>query len=214
MKTGWIAVALVTVILMSACGGTSRPSAATPPSPAPTAPAEKATATAVRPKAAASPTPAPLAGFGALDSDWAKGHKEDTSKVSGSGYDRQADGTDRFASVEHTSGRITGFTMQINGVAIAAAKDMVSVLLPADAKLIYDRVAGGPLANPQCEITEYQTATLGQVLGDPKIGDPQGYVEAIYSTSSNSNGTFDAQHIDTIEVGVGIGPDQLATVSC
>jgi len=205
-------VVVAALVLGSSCGGSSATSPKANPS------AAVATVAASTTTVATSPTSVAFAGYGTLDAEWSSRHKQDSSKVAGAAYDQQASGTDRFAAVQHTSGRITGFTMQYDdgGIPIGTAQEIAREQLPSDATVLLDRVAAGALANPQCQMVEYQSAILATFFADPKIGDPQGYVDVIFSTSNGANGdaTYDPNHVDTISVNVGGGAGQLQSASC
>ena len=218
-----LAVALMVVLALTACGSSSSSSSATPgqtttvtssitPAPSPTgvlstqnansSPSAEATSAAT----VASATTA-IQGFGATDDDWNMLHTEDTMKDPGSAYDRQPDGTDKFAGVVHNSGRVLGFDVQLPdpGVAASEAKSIVLSLLPSDAKVVYDVSVPG-LPSPPCEIAQYRSATLTGVLSTPAIGDPQGLVDSVFSTSA-SPVAYDSQHVDRISFLLGGGND-------
>lgn len=225
MKMLFGSLSVAALVLGSSCGGSSTTS---PKGPVPSAAVATEVAssstvtaplppiTAPSPTVAASPTSVAFAGYGTLDAEWSTRHKADASKNAGTAYDRQASGTDRFALVQHSSsGRIIGFTMQYDdgGIAIGTAQEVAREQLPSDATVLLDRVAAGALADPQCQMLEYQSASLAAFFADPKIGDPQGYVDVIFSTSNRPSGdaTYDPNHVDTISIGLGGGADQLAS---
>ena len=129
----------------------------------------------------ASPSLAALTGLGLTTAAWGKLHKEDTSKNPGEAYDRQVDGTDRFAAVNGASGIITGFTMQYTLAISASAVTAAAVKqLPSDAVLVARAVPG------ECELLLYKSAALGSALADPKIGAPDGYVGIVITDSAKA----------------------------
>ncbi len=222
-----LAVALMAVLALPACGSSSSSSSATPgqtttvassitPAPSPTgapstqkansSPSAEATAAATAASATAASATTAIQGFGATDDDWNMLHTEDTMKDPGSAYDRQPDGTDKFAVVVHSSGRVLGFEVQLPdpGIAASEAKSIVLSLLPSDAKVAYDVSVPG-LPSPPCEIAQYQSATLAGVLSAPAIGDPQGLVDAVFSSASPV--AYDSQHVDRISFLLGGGND-------
>ena len=168
--------------------------------------------------AAAAGDPLGLTGEGALKTVWTSQHQLDMTKSGGDAYlPRLANGGDTWAVVSFARGpgnRLTGFDYQVDPVISAyAMKGYLRQQLPSDAVVLGDSVNGGSLAARQCEITVYQSALLAQAFAAPDIGDPQGYVETVLSSSGTSDSSYDANQIDGASLLLSSGPSDLSS-SC
>jgi hypothetical protein len=160
-----------------------------------------------------------LTGLGALKAIWTAHHQLDTSKSGGDAYlPRLSDGSDTWAAVGFAKGpgnRLDGYNFDATpGISASAMKGYVRQQLPPDAVVLGDKVGSGALAARQCETIVYQSALLGRAFAsDPDIGDPQGYVDAVLTSSGTSDGSYDPNQVDTAGVSIGSGPSDLTT-SC
>jgi hypothetical protein len=206
---------------LAACGSGSHPAApptrgsspsTTPsPAPAPTAPTP-----------AAVPTSTPgsadgLTGFGATAAEWAAHHQADPTKAPGTAYLPYVNGPaglsgDQYQRVQVTAGRVTSYGITLpEGTSLAAAEQFLAAQLPADAKLT-STFTGPAAGGGSCLLLNYQSATLGRVLGAPPIGDPRGTVGAELSTlavgissPSLDRSNVDAGIIDLVAISPGDG---------
>ncbi len=162
-----------------------------------------------------------LSGLGALKSVWTAIHQLDTSKSGGDAYlPAVAGGGDQWANVGFAKGpgnRLYGYDYQTgdgNGISAFAMKAYVHQQLPPDAIVLGDKIGSGSLAAKQCETIAYQSAVLGRAFAsDPTIGDPQGYADAVLTSSGTGDGSYDSRQVDDASVTVGSGPSDL-TLAC
>jgi len=80
-------------------------------------------------------------------------------------------------------------------VSAAAAKRLVDDQLPPDAHLTEDHQKSA------CELLLYQSATLADVLGSPKIGDTSGSVGVAFSSSDFNH--YSPEQVVTIIYSIG-----------
>ena len=169
------------ILTIAACGGGSnRIQAGTTATPQATAPLPNSP---VLKPAPPNPTSsrAALTGLGLTTAAWNALHKQDASKNAGAAYDRQADGTDRFAGVSDSNGIITSFVMQYTLAISASAVTAAAVAqLPSDAILIAQATPG------ECQLLLYKSVTLGAAFAGPKIGDGDGYVGIAITDSAKA----------------------------
>lgn len=214
------------ILALAACGaGTAVTTTDTSPSPTAQAVSPPVTAPATVPTALSTGAPTPagdplgLTGEGALKTVWTARHQLDTSTSGGDGYlPRLPDGTDTWAAVGFATGpghRLRGYYFDIApALAASGMKNYLRQQIPADAKVLGDKINGGDLAAQQCEAIVYQSALLGRAFASsPDIGDPQGYVEAVLRSSGTGDGSYDPNQVDTAEVTVSSGASDL-TISC
>lgn len=105
-----------------------------------------------------------LTGFGATKAAWMRHHKVDPRFAPFAFFPRQADGEDRYVSVDYSGGRVDSYEMHF-----APKEPRREVLvdirpdLPADARLAYDR------RKRTCEFVGYQSRLLGRLMGDRMV---------------------------------------------
>ena len=167
---------------------------------APTAQATPSKATGL-PSTASTPSAADdITGFGATDADWSAHHTEDKAFAPGAVYDpdpRVYSGA-RYVAVNHSNGRVLGYTMNFVPSPVSAVKSEVLKEFPSDASILWFSV------RDTCAQFETKSAKLGGALGPPAIGDPDGMVFVeVYDVHSNGTSTYDANSINQALVMLG-----------
>jgi hypothetical protein len=85
------------------------------------------------------------------------------------------------------------------GLTEDAAKQAVAVELPSDSRLIIEsrKYLAGPEGDDQCDLIQYQSASLGRVIPD----DPSGVILVRLSRLTDAGlGPYDPNHVITVSV--------------
>ncbi|HEY3810165.1 MAG TPA: hypothetical protein VGL49_01930, partial [Acidimicrobiales bacterium] len=167
---------------------------------------------------AATPPPGAadgLTGFGATSAEWNAHHRADTTKAPGAAYLPYISGPsglggDQYQRVRVTAGRVISYGITLpQGTSQAAAEQFLAVQLPSDAKLT-NAFNGPAVGGGSCLLLNYQSPTLGRVLGAAPIGDPRGTVGAELSTlavggsaTSLDRGNVNSGIIDLVAISPG-----------
>jgi hypothetical protein len=199
---------------LAACGSGSHPAA--PPTRASSLPTTPSTA----PAPAAGPTPTAtsadgLTGFGATSAEWNAHHRTDTTKAPGAAYLPYISGPaglsgDQYHSVQVTAGRVISYGITLpQGTSLTAAEQFLAAQLPSDAKLT-NAFTGPAAGGGSCLLLNYQSPTVGRVLGAAPIGDPRGTVGTELSTlavggsaASLDRGNVNSGIIDLVAISPG-----------
>jgi hypothetical protein len=180
---------LATVILVG-CGSTESPNAQATPSKA-----AGSQSTVSTPSAADD-----ITGFGATDAAWSSRHTEDKAFAPGAVYDADPSvySGARYVAVNHSNGRVLGYTMNFPPSPATAVKAEVLKEFPSDASILWFSV------RDTCAQFETKSAKLGAALGAPAIGDPDGMVFVeVYDVHSDGTSTYDANSINQALVMLG-----------
>jgi hypothetical protein len=181
------------------------------------------TSTAESPKstpsvqAASQPASAPSslngAGYGATVAAWAAAHTPDNDFTKGSAYDKdpslgEVEGhtAARYTGVDHTGGRITGYTYHFPSSPVDSAKrGVLSSQFPRDTQVV------AFAARPTCGVMIVRSATLTRQLR-PIVGHPA-ELTYVRFTSDPEESSYDA----TAVTSAGLAPtasDNPANVVC
>ncbi len=212
MRTGLIGVAAVgcAILEMAGCGTTTQGSSA------PTAPPTAAST----PKPAVTVDPLGLTALGALKTVWTAGHQVDPNQPN-KYLPLPPGGGGTWFPVNFAKGpgnRVYSYEFDASRAMPASAMQAdIRQQLPPDAVILGEKVNNAhPQASRQCDVIVYQSALLGRAdITDPDIGstDTQGYAVALFVSSGTSNGSYDANQVDTALVNLGSGLSDLTT-SC
>jgi hypothetical protein len=204
MRTGLIGVAAVgcAILGMAGCGTTTQGSSA------PTAPP----AAASTPKPAVTVDPLGLTALGALKTVWTAGHQVDPNQPN-KYLPLPPGGGGTWFGVNFAKGpgnRVYSYEFDASRAMPASAMQAdIRQQLPPDAVILGEKVNNAhPQAGKQCDVIVYQSALLGRAdITDPDIGstDTQGYAVALFVSSGTSNGSYDANQVDTALVNL-VGP--------
>jgi hypothetical protein len=213
MRTGLIGVAAVgcAILGMAGCGTTTQGTSAPPAPPA----------AASIPKPAVTVDPLGLTALGALKTVWTARHQVDPSQP-GIYVPLPPGGSETWGGVNFAKGpgnRVYSYEFDASRAMPASAMQAdIRQQLPPDAVILGEKVNNAhPQASRQCDVIVYQSPLLGRAdITDPDIGttaDTQGYAVALFVSSGTSNGSYDANQVDTALVNLGSGLSDLTT-SC
>ena len=212
MRTGLIGVAAVgcAILGMAGCGTTTQGSSA------PTAPPTAAST----PKPAVTVDPLGLTALGALKTVWTAGHQVDPNQPN-KYLPLPPGGGGTWFGVNFAKGpgnRVYSYEFDASRAMPASAMQAdIRQQLPPDAVILGEKVNNAhPQESKQCDVIVYRSALLGRAdITDPDIGstDTQGYAVALFVSSGTSNGSYDANQVDTALVNLGSGLSDLTT-SC
>jgi hypothetical protein len=213
MRTGLIGVAAVgcAIFGMAGCGTTTQGSSAPPPPPA----------AASTPKPAVTVDPLGLTALGALKTVWTAGHQVDRNQPNKYLPLPPGGGGTWFGVnfAKGTGNRVYSYEFDASRAMPASAMQAdIRQQLPLDAVILGEKVNNAhPQLGRQCDVIVYQSALLGRAdIIDPDIGttaDIHGYAVALFVSSGTSNGSYDANQVDTALVNLGSGLSDLTT-SC
>jgi hypothetical protein len=148
-----------------------------------------------------------LTGFGATDGAWNASHTEASGFDPGSTYGAivPIPGDSRqhqWAGVDHSAGRIIGFTYSMPAETTeAAAKHDLAAQLPPDATTTSFTVQHDSAGNV-CAFWNLRSSTIAQVLGGAPFGDSAGDIgiELFTVSADASSYTYDPRDVNTTSV--------------
>lgn len=139
----------------------------------------------------AKPTPS-YTGFGATRTAWNAGHTEDQRYAHDEVYNPDPGvltGAE-YNAIDWSNSHVTGYEMHFQNEPISEAKSQVLSGLPRDARTVWFITKGSNCAQQLVE-----SKSLGRLLGDKSIGDPQGAVMIEYSSGTAEN-SYDASSVN------------------
>lgn len=141
-----------------------------------------------------------ITGFGATDAVWSAHHTEDKAFAPGAVYDSDPSvySGARYVAVNHSNGKVLGYTMNFAPSPVSVVKAAVLKEFPSDASILWFSV------RDTCAQFETKSAKLGAVLSTPAIGDPEGmaFIE-VYHVHSDGTSAYDANGINQALVMLG-----------
>ncbi len=188
------------VVVLAGCGGSTGTTSST--------------TTASTAAASGTASSGAWTGLGAMLAAWESAHPKNSEGCSAGGcyggrVMSSGSETDEFKllrTTEEPENRVTGFERAFpDGTSVGAAKDALLRLMPSDTRTTLYTVDHTETGS--CGLWNLKSATLGKWFAGKKVGDPQGVIGVVLSTTSESEKpTFDSNNVST--AGVGVGPEE------
>ena len=147
-----------------------------------------------------------LTGLGATDAAWNAHHVEAKGLAPGSTYGAfvpsSRGGEYQWTHVSQAGRRITGFTYTMpEGTSEAAAKQEVMAQLPSDSTTTWFTVQQDRIGD-SCGLWNLRSQILARVLGAPPVGDTNGDIGILLSTTGVDSQTYDPHNVNTAGAGI------------